>query len=193
MAIEILDGTGKGYSLKVGPENRAFVDARTFTKEHDKSQNGDAFIFNTTDTANTLTITATGGPILFIQNDNTEKELTIEQILVSNSAIIECALYRNPVLGTIGNNNIHTPANLNFGSNRSAEATAYNWDEVGDGMTGLTGGTLVAYFIVPAGITTFNLGGAITMPGGSSFYISLKNASEATLVVRGFFEEPREG
>jgi len=192
----IEDGQGLGYRAGVNENNRLKVSASIFSEEHGSSVKGDAYFANTADTADTLTL-ASGNTynMLYLRNDGNAQRVVIEKILVSAAATgLVMKWTRNPVLGSIGANNTHTPPNVNFGSNRSAVGTFYSWDETGtDGLTGLSGGTTVKTFIVGAGFNVFPIDGAIILGQSNSILISLTNgtgsAIEAECGVRFYYED----
>ena len=187
--MKIEDGTGKGFFAKVTSNNEISARSTISTKEHFEAESGNSYVMNTADTANTLTVTATGGPILFIQNCEDNDIIIQELTISSNTAGIVARIVRNPILGTIGNNNVHTPVNSNFASSKTATVTAHNWDEVGDGLTGLTGGTVLATVILAVGSNRFGTAGSLIIPKGQRFSVEIIGASEITIDVRFFIEQ----
>ena len=166
MGVQI-EGSGKGNVANVGDDLKLQVLATSHNEEHSISfRLADAYVANTADTDDTLTIAAaTDTPILYIENTSESKAIIIEKIISSSSVAGGVFKWiRNPTLGTIGANNTHNPVNLNFGSNRTARATVYNWDESGGaGMTGLSGGTVLDTFITNVGTTIHPIDGAIVL------------------------------
>ena len=185
----IQDGSGNNRYARVNINKRLETSATTQSEEHAiSSAEGLAFFANTANTANFLTVTATGGDLLYLRNDHATKQLVIEKVLVSSdTAGIYVIWKRNPTLGTIGNNNVHAPTILNFGTTVDAQGTFYNWDEVGDGMTGITGGTIVNTFIVNTGFTAFPIDAAMILEPGNSLVISTIGAAELSCGVRMFY------
>jgi hypothetical protein len=49
-------------------------------------------------------------------------------------------IMKNPTIGSLGNEAAIVPVNKNYGSGKLADVDVYGWDEVGDGITGITGG-----------------------------------------------------
>jgi hypothetical protein len=177
MIIE--DGTGSGgFKAKVDERNELHVTSSTKTKEHEISQDdGLAFFANTADTADTLTATATGGAMLYLKNTSATKKLTVEKILTSaDTAGGVVKWMKNVVVGSISDNNIHTPVNNNFASGFTAEALCYSWDESNDGLGGLTGGTILKTFITGAGFTVHPLDGSIILGLNDSITVYYKVA-----------------
>lgn len=179
MPDSIIDGTGTGNKAKVNPNHRLLTLSVIHTEEHVASlADGEAYFANTTDTADTLTFAdATAGPVLYLRNDSQTKVIIIQKIVASASAAGGVMTFkRNAVLGTIGANNVHTPANSNFGSSNELDATCYSWDETGTaGMTGLTNGTKWKTFITKAGPEFFPVDGTITLPKNTSLTIEYSN------------------
>jgi len=189
MVETIGDGSGKGNVAKVDDDLRLSAQANIQTEEHFiSSRDANTFFANTADTANTLTTTATGGPILYIKNGNPDKQMIVAKVLASTDIDGGVMRFiRNPTLGTIGNNNTHTPQNLNFNSNKSAQGTFYNWNENGDGMTGLSGGTVLKTFIISKGFNVFPLDAALVLENDDSFAIEFIGAGEFECGVRFFY------
>jgi len=190
---KLQDGKGSGAQARVSSgDNRLHTSATVLTEESSKSiVNSDAFTFNTTDTADTLTVTTTKGQMLYVENTSPTKVLCVEKIILSSGAAgTRVTLQRNPVVGTIGANNTHTAVNLNFSSGKTAEATAYNWDETGTGMTGITAGTTISSFILPAGVFDAPLNGSIVLNKGDSISITVEAASgtpEFAAFIRAYY------
>lgn len=186
----IRDGAGSGRLARVSPTNRIEVQATTHSEEHEVStKNGESFFINTADTANMLTSTATGGEMLFIKNTSSTKKLVIEKVFLNSDTAGQIFIFmKNGVVGTIGNNNIHAPVNLNFGSNNAAMATAYNWNEVGDGMTGITGGTIINVYSIGANVQVMPLDGAIILDLNNSFSVQSIGDAEIALGMRFYFD-----
>lgn len=176
-------------TMEVGTDNHARVQAKTHTKEHVASlSDGEGYIIHTGTTADTLTSTATGGTILYLLNNNASKPIIITDIhLFSNTAGVVFKLVKNPTLGTIGNNNTFSPVNLNLGSNKSASATAYSWNEVGNGMTGFTGGTLMFPFMLPAGTLQESVEDMVIIPQGASIILDVIGAAEVAAAITFYF------
>lgn len=194
MAIALIDGTGTGNKAKVNNANRLETSAITSTEEHQVSHlNGQAYVANTVDTEDLLTITATGGLILFIQNDNPTKVLVIEGIAISSDASTKVKFFRNMTVGAVGNENDHQPVNLNFGSSNMAEATVYSWDEVGNGITGITGGQVISTRLTGVGSTNIDVKGTLVLAKNNNLGIeltSLTTTDECSIDVRMYYADP---
>lgn len=164
------DGTGKGFLAKVNRYNRLSVDSVNITEEQFVSYTDrEAYFANTAQTADVLAITATGGPVLHISNLSTTNMLFINKIIVTNSVAGTVFKWlRNTVVGTIGNNNVMVPVNANFSSSNTANATCYSWNQVGDGMTGITNGSIGVSFILGVGTLVLPLDGSIVLGVGNA-------------------------
>ena len=188
---KIEDGAGNGYLSKVTKDNELVVLSSSRSEER-KVSSADrlAFFANTADTANTLTGTTTGGGLLYIQNNHPTKDLTIAKVLVStdvSGTVIKWT--RNPIVGTIANNNTHVPTNLNFGSTILAQGTFYSWDEIGDGMTGFTGGTIINTFISGVGLMPLPIDGAVLLKTSNGMLLSYSGVGEISVGVRFFYSD----
>lgn len=189
MSEVIKSGVGTPWEMRVDENHRAVVSSNAQTEEHFiSSAEGLSFFANTTDTDDTLTTTVTGGPMMYIKNDHSSKQLIISKILASSDTANGVITFtKNPTLTSIGNNNTHTPVNINFGANLNALTTIYTWNEAGDGMTGLSGGTKIKTFIMPNTIVPFPIESAFVLEKDSSFMISYKGVAEFEVGVRFFF------
>lgn len=190
MPEKIQDGTGKGYLARVNEEHSLAIEGHVSTEEHKVSSNDKLAFFATTATVAKpfLTTTATGGHILYVENGHTTKQLVIEKILLSTDVDdIQMVWYRNPTVASIANNTTVVPANLNFSSSLAAIGTFYGWDEVGDGMTTFTDGTIVNAFMKAQGFTPFPIDGAIILERGNGLSVWVKGAAEVCVGIRMFY------
>lgn len=194
--VFIEDGQGAGYKAGVNSANRVRVSASTFSDEHRNSEAGNAYFLNTASTADTLTLDdGNSYYMLYLRNDSNSQTIVIEKVLASTDTTgIVMKWLRNPTLTTAGANNVVTPVNMNFGSNRTANGTFYSWDETGStGITGISGGSVVNTFIVGTGFNVFPIDGAILLTPNTSFAIVLTNntggAVEVECGVRMYYED----
>jgi len=191
MGIEIQDGTGKGYKVAVSEDGELQVTAINESEEHRAAVHGEAYYANTTDTANTLTQTATGGAMLYLRNNSSTKLLVVEKVLTSSNVAGGTVLWEiNKTLGTIADHNTHVPVNSNASSGRVADALCYSWAETNDGLGGLTGGTKIKTFITGAGFTVHPIDGAIILGKNDSITVSYTRASacEFETGIRFYFD-----
>lgn len=148
MIIE--DGAGRGYKTRVNNKNRIETQAATEGLGHFYCHtDSGAYGIYLTGSGNYLTATTTGGFVVVIQNDG-EYPIVMQRIVGSVGSAGIFWIYKGLTLGTLGNVVTPTAANLNFGSSRVPNATLKTWDGVGDGITGITGGTKVSPLWIPA-------------------------------------------
>lgn len=194
--VMITDGTGGGTSASVSASNKLRTLATSHTEEHFHSDiDGQAYIANTGDTANTLTL-ATGNTynMLFLRNDSSSLILIIQKIVVSvDTANVVYLLQKNMTLGVVADNNVHTPVNVNFASGNSADVLCHNWDETGTtGVGGLTVGTLTDSTILDVGASIFPIDGSIILGQNDNVVIRLVNGTggnaEASTSIRFYFD-----
>lgn len=198
MGMQIQDGTGNSYGWKINSEGKGQVTSDASTGEHHASMVGDAYIASMAQgVADTYTMAnADTGPMLHIVNDNPDKFLVIEKVIVSaDTAGIIMKFLRNMTVGSLGDNTAITPANSNTGSSKVAAVTCNVWDETGvTGITGLTAGTDIHSFILDAGTEFHPIAGFLVLPQGGGFTIDMTNgtggAVEVTVGVRFYFEAP---
>lgn len=196
MPTEIVDGKGSGRRAEVDQEGRLVVAAITETEEHRVSQfDADAYHTATAESIDTLTLAAAfDGVLHLLQSTRTDKVLVIERIVVSADAPgLVLRLIRNPVIGTLVNATPIVGNNLNFGSQKTGEFLAWNWDEVAGGMTGLTNGKAIKTFQLNAGIAGLDVAGAFVLNQNDTMSIEVKNptagAIEFEVGIRFYFEE----
>ncbi len=189
----ITGGTGNGYSAKVTSENKLATYSVTETElMHVSEEEEDAYIITTP----FLTITTTGGRILWIRNDATDKVLMIERLSVSwdggsasHDETVQLEMYGGDALPS-ANETAVTPVNLNTGSGKVAETTAYYWDEVGNGMTS-SGGTVIGRSQAAIGTLKHNTGGLI-LTYNQAMSINLKaddEVGEASIIVVCYYHQ----
>lgn len=183
-------------AARVTADNKLQTRATTVTQESFEAEQGEAYILGNTDQARTLTIAASfDGPILVIKN-NDVRPLRIQQVGVSADlgGLFVYAL-KNPTIGTLANNKVATPRNLNFDVGRQAAVEAWVWDEVGAaGITGLTGGEEFAGGFLPQySPVIFNPLGAVLLGSTDALSINVVGVAtpqELAASIRFFFEIP---
>jgi len=180
---------GAKYAVKVDSDNRLSVAANVQNEEHFiSSSQGLAFSVNSADTADTLTTTATGGCLLYAKNGHATKQLVVSGYRISSdTAGITSSITTEPTLGTIGNNNVHSPVNLNANSNNEAQGTFYNWNEVGDGMTGLSGGNKLETNILNVGVNDLTFEDSLILEPNASLCINVYGVAEVSVSLRCFY------
>jgi hypothetical protein len=110
------------------------------------------FIANTADTSDTLTMTANGGFMLYLQNKSLTKVLEINKIMASVSTSGGTLKWmKNLIITELDNFNNHSPVNIN--GEEAAEVTCYNWNGEQDGIVGIKDGIIVKTFILDEGYT----------------------------------------
>jgi len=170
--------TYEGRPAKVDGKGRLKVAATATTDEHAAAEDGDAYLLNGTVTDDTVTSTATGGVMLYLKNTSATRWL--EVYLVEASAAVAggvLKLVMNPTEGTLGAETVAVPANLNAESGRVADAEAYAWDESGDGMTGLSAGTILKTKILAVGDTSESFNGALMLGQNDSLSVAFSGAA----------------
>ena len=192
MAEQIRDGTGKGFLAKVDSENRLIVHADQNSEEHNIAhQFARAYIANTADTAPTLTVASDGNiyDILYAENSDPDRIINIHDIrITTDTAGIVVQVIRNPILGSVGANNAHTPQNTNFQSDLAANGVFHNWDESGDtGITGITGGAVLESHSLRGSNTVFLYESAVLLFQGNSLSLRVINNTGGNVEVAATF------
>ena len=174
MGIQIEDGTGSGTGAKVDSENRILTSSVSETLEHHANQHeGEAYnvLFSVTP--------AGAGDDFFYLKNNDDKDSVIEGIWWQTDGT-ETVTY---VLSDIGNTggtvgNI-TPANLNAGSGKVANAIVQS----GNDITGLSGGTNIQTIKLTTQTTSayFNCEQDIIISKNQTFTITATSGSVALI------------
>ena len=121
MAEQIKDGTGKGFAVKVSPDNRLHTLATTSSAETESNERGDAYNINT-DIINLSDALET--TILYFKN-NEDRDFIIVAVVVGiftsavgDGADMVTTFIRNPTTGDIITNKNVAPVigNRNYGS-----------------------------------------------------------------------------
>lgn len=183
------DGTGKGNKAKVYCDNKLSVKSIQSTFHQEVScVHEEAYICPLgTEAAPTLTVTATGGYMLYLKNISTDYDTIIARITISTSALMVITLMKNPTIGSLGNEIAKTPINKNFKSGKVAKAECYGWDEVGDGITGITGGECVGTYQIN-GIDRLLFDEAMCIGLNDIIALKAKGAGELAIVMHGYYD-----
>lgn len=189
--MRITDGKGHGHEAGVTEDNRLMVSATTQSLEHTNSHEEEQVYFaNIATTDDSLTITATGGTVLVMQNNSTVRDIVIHEVFIGTGAAdMIFKVVRNPTLDTLGNMNEQAPGNLNFSSGNIADVSVWNWDEVGDGITGVSDGTVLNAYLFQAGHHVLPFDDALIVPNNAIISFEFSGAGEATLGVRFHMED----
>lgn len=187
MIIE--DGTGRGYKAKVTDEHQLLVRACVEQcQRHMSVTHGQAYNAMLGTHANPYrTVTATGGYIMYLKNDNADYDMVIGRITASTSAIITFVLEKNPTLGVLGNYNAVVPVNKNYTSGNVAEATCGAWNGVGDGITGITAGTVVGTWQLNGGPYKAYEDESVVLGVGDILALFAKNTGNVALNVHFYY------
>ena len=111
------------------------------------------FIANTSDTEDTLSLTANGGYMLYLQNTSPSRVIKIEKIMASASTPgVVMRWMKSVTIDGLNNNNIHAPVNIN-GNEDPTEIVCFNWNEIGDGILNIDKGMKVKTYILDIGHT----------------------------------------
>ena len=195
MGMQITDGTGEGFDVKVDSKNRIRTLSTANTEEHTKAQEGVAFFASNAQTVNkTLQLLTTeAGALIFLKN-NSSIDIVVQKLPVSTDTPgVVFNLIQNMTEGTLTNNTSAVPANFNLGSSNQADVELEVWDEVGTtGIGGLTGGVYMNTFILNSGTTIIPIDGALVIPQGQAIVGHFDNVTggtaEVTIGFRFYFD-----
>lgn len=166
----IEDGTGKGYSMKVGSDNRAQVRSVSEAEVIHNAESGLAYNFNTG------LISITGDATLMYFKNNDDNQFIITAIAlgffdgITHSDDPYITLIRNPDGGDLISDAtaIDMNQNRNFGSALTADANVYK-GKVGGTITG--GNDIAILQATPGGRSFYTID--FILPKGSSLGIKL--------------------
>ena len=180
----INDGTGRGYVAQVTKDNRLAVDSGGAMT--DASIANKAWAFSNYRTAETITVTGTGG-YMFILSNTSASTLVVEDVTVGTAtAGVAYHSWVNAAKGSLSNSTEIHASTLNSAAG-DGMVTVDIWSEAADGITGITGGDPVTSAILGVGTIVLDAGGAVVLPPGGTFVGKLKGAAECTFAVR-FYE-----
>ena len=192
MPDTIRDGKGTGNLARVNASNRLDVASSVMPRIfYESKDNNNAFGVTTPH----LTITTTGGRIMYLKNTSSTHNMILTDFRLSwngGTTNHDLALLGSVVFGDgapTANNTTSAVGNLNRSSNNTFDIDVEYWDEVGDGMTE-TGGASGLYFIVGQGSTHFIIDGAIILGANDTIAVNLQaeEIGEASINVLGFME-----
>jgi len=177
----------------VNSENRLDVSAASSPRIYYESRDREnAFGISTPQ----LTITTTGGRILYVKNTSSTKNMVITDIRPSwngGSTVFTRALTFQIWFASsapTANNTTGAAGNLNRSSNNTFDLDVEYWDEVGHGMT-IAGGSAGLTTLLSQGSTRLEIGGAIILGANDTISLNLKaeEVGEAAIIMRGFMED----
>jgi len=193
MSDMIKDGTGSGKLVGVNSFNRLDVSAaaapRVFYESRDR---GAAFGITTP----LLTVTTTGGRMLYIKNTSSTQNMMISDIRLDWNG--GSTSFNKPAYGQIwfaseapsANNTVSAAVNMNRSSVNAFDLDVEYWDEVGDGMT-ITGGADGFNAILSQGSTLVPVNGTIIVGINKtiSFNLKAEEEGEGSIAIIGFMED----
>ena len=189
MMIE--DGTGAGYRAEINSLHQ--IKARTIRSTYHQfvsCEHEQAYMASLgTEALPTLTVTGTGGYMMYLKNNSTDYTAIIARITLSTSALMEITIMKNPTIGVLGNESSVTPVNKNLSSGKVADVTVNAWDEVGDGITGITAGECAGTYQIN-GFERILMDESLCLGINDIVAIKAKNAGELTAVMHGYYVIP---
>jgi hypothetical protein len=189
MIIE--DGTGTGNRVEVNSLHQLKVRTVGSTYHQFAScEHEHAYMASIGNEAKpTLTVTGTGGYMMYLKNTSTDYDAIMARITISTSALALITLIKNPTIGSLGNETAIVPVNKNFKSGKLADVEVYGWDEVGDGITGITGGDSAGTYQVN-GLERILFDESLCLGLNDILAIKAKNAVEIAMVMHGYYLIP---
>ena len=167
-----------------GPNTEAFVDkeghlhvASVMEAEIGHRSHWDATAFG--GGTPLLTLTTTGGKMLWVRNNSNTHDLVISDMWFSYNGgstnrdrCMYGSLYFGDAIPT-ANNTVSALGVLNRKTNNTADVTVHYWDEVGDGMT-CTGGAAAFWWIQCKGHNHVDVKGAVILGVNDTMTINLQ-------------------
>jgi len=192
MPDTLKDGTGSGYLAKIDNENHLHTTCSMESMiAHRSHYDASAYGISTP----MLTITTTGGRMLWLQNDS-DKDLYITDLRLSynggSTNHNRVAFSQLVFADTEPTTNITTGAagSLNRSNVVAANMTILYWDEVGDGMTGHVAGSAGFNMCIGQGTSYFPIGGAIIVSPNKTLSFNLRGeeVGEASINLLFYFK-----
>lgn len=189
--MQIEDGTGTGNRVEVNSLNQIKTRSIRSTYHQFVSCNDEqAYMASLgTEAMPTLTVTATGGYMMYLKNTSTNYDAIIARLTVSTSAMMSVTIMKNPTIGILVNEVASVPVNKNFKSGKVADVDVYTWDEVGDGMTGITAGACAGTYQIN-GLDRILFDESMCIGLNDIIAIKAKGVGELTIVMHGYYVIP---
>jgi hypothetical protein len=189
MMIE--DGTGTGSKVEVNSLHQLSTRSILSTyHQYASCKHEQAYMASLgTEALPTLTVTATGGYMMYLKNTSTNYMAIMARITISTSARMLITIIKNPTIGSLGNETAIVPVNKNYGSGKLADVDVYGWDEVGDAITGITGGDCGGTYQVN-GFERLLFDESLCLGLNDIVAIKAKNAGELAIVMHGYYIVP---
>lgn len=184
----IKDGGGRGYSAKVSSQGLLNTVAVTHSVFAHNSHEGKAYALS----SGQVTVTATGGHVLWMRNDSNVTDIHVEKVIVGwngGTASSNKALYGSFWFATgepSANQTAKDAGVLDRTYATTPEITSYIWDEVGNGMT-VAGGSAGLSNVLSQGSTNTNLDGGLIFGKDDTFSIFLQGEEIGEAVVNILF------
>ncbi len=191
MTDVIKDGTGKGYLAKVNSNNELAVEGIVESSFHRNSEKDMGFVIATP----ILAVTATGGRALRAVPTDLPAHIAGFTIgwnggNTNHNRMLEVEVYFGEGAPTANHVALAARSTIS-GSVRVPAFTTWRWDGVGNGMTGMSAGSLIMSCIVGPGCTFVPIDGMLAITLASAMSINLKGeeAGNATFKFTGYSEE----
>jgi len=166
MGFQIQDGTGSTRKVRVGNNNRLFVESTTRTEREEEALLGEAYIVGTGFV--NLTGTSITGVLYFKNNEDVDLVITRFLIGVKKSSggtenFVTGIIYKNPTSMVLGTGSPLIINNVNFGSSNTIDADS----EIGQNGALLAGGSAYLSTVAPTENLTAEDASTV-LPKGSS-------------------------
>lgn len=190
---QIEDGKGTGYKVQINDGNQLLTMSTTESLlAHRSHHDQTAFGISTP----MMTITTTGGRMLFIKNLSSSVNFYITDIWFNwngGSTNFNRPCYGELAFGdTVPNTNTTTSGagNLNLSSNNTADLTVLYWNETGDGMTGHTAGNTAFFWSFCKNPVHHKTDGAIILGAQNTISVNLRGEEigEGSINILGFMK-----
>jgi hypothetical protein len=188
----IRDGKGNGFLAEVDSENRIQAACTTETAlAHRSYYDGSAYGISTP----MLTITTTGGRMLWIKNNSSTPfwftdfwfnwnggTTNHNRVMYGQLVFADTEPDTNVTVGGAGV--------LNRSKTSAANMSVLYWDEVGDGLTGHDAGTPAFFWCNGQGSQHYSTDGAIIIGVNKTLSVNLQGeeVGEASINILGFFK-----
>ncbi|MBY9000888.1 MAG: hypothetical protein KGD64_08250 [Candidatus Heimdallarchaeota archaeon] len=180
MGLSIEDGKGSGFQAEVDSDNKLHTHAVTESIEHQANSAGNAYNIVFSQISDT-----TSSCILYVKN-GFEEDIVFEVITLRTSLDDVITIKINDIGIPISGSTI-SPAQLNAGSNKQAEGTF----QVGNNITGLSGGTTVARYTIKGDESSkhYNFDQHIFIPKNRVLTVYSRNGSIEVDGILSFFKQ----
>lgn len=177
--MKIQDGSGKGYEAQVDDHGRLFTRSNIISHTlHHATFHKDLFLA----TGGLTTADGNEAPLLFIRNDENDKDLEIHKVTISSDSNVLVKMYTGGVYSSGGT--AVSPVNTNLSSTISRDVTILSGGTSDDLVITTTNQDIMwQSYIAANSMTDFNWDGALVMPFTKSLHFTVQGVASDLVTI----------